>query len=143
VLKKNHTLLNIVFVRGEVVTRRARVWKLGAELLFFAAGVALGDSLSYPDPGCEDERNESGCLKFANGLGTRRACSWTCAGTCEYREPGPDALASAEAPRPRPRERRSARPRSPVLGNLVPRVRVGSHAARGFQCSITRRLTSC
>lgn len=31
VLKKNHTLLNIVFVRGEVVTRRARIFKLGAE----------------------------------------------------------------------------------------------------------------
>lgn len=56
---------------------------VGAELLFFAAGVALGDSLAYPDPGCEDERSESGCLKFANGgLGTRRACSFdACSGS--------------------------------------------------------------
>ncbi|KAH8076266.1 hypothetical protein JL721_259 [Aureococcus anophagefferens] len=95
-LERSHPLVNIVCVRGEVVSRRARILKLGCELLFFAAGIALGNSLEFPDPGCDGFRTERACLDRQTPFHARRdACVWdACGRSCAFHEPDVDDVSS-------------------------------------------------
>lgn len=81
-----------LFARDRFVSRRAKVSKLGLEVLMFLASCVLESALYYPDPGCEDETSRNGCLKYKNlafaVFKPRDMCVWsTCAGACAYREP--------------------------------------------------------
>ncbi|KAH8046152.1 endonuclease [Aureococcus anophagefferens] len=81
-----------LFARDRFVSRRAKVSKLGLEVLMFLASCVLESALYYPDPGCEDETSRNGCLKYKNlafaVFEPRDMCVWsTCAGACAYREP--------------------------------------------------------
>ncbi|KAK7235852.1 hypothetical protein SO694_00064145 [Aureococcus anophagefferens] len=59
-------------------------------------GIALGNSLEFPDPGCDGFRTERACLDRQTPFHARRdACVWgACGRSCAFHEPGADGVSS-------------------------------------------------